>query len=69
MTQPISEGIFTKGLMETTIEGEHYVRVCSRCGVRVEVSPLKDYDYYCPNHDEDLFSFETEFVLDKDVKV
>lgn len=45
-------------------------RVCSRCGTKVEVSPIEvtedgGYPWYCPHHDEDLYSFETE-VLDKE---
>ena len=43
-------------------EGATYYRVCSRCGTRVEPTPVEDYDWYCPNHDEDLFNFETELI-------
>lgn len=42
-------------------------RVCSRCGTQVELSPSKSvtkgYSAYCPEHDEDLYLFETEEPL------
>ena len=38
------------------------VRVCSRCGTVVTKSPVKGYLWYCPEHDEDLFGFETEVI-------
>ena len=40
-------------------------RVCNRCGNEVEVSEVEGYTWYCPHHDEDLYSFETK-VLDKE---
>lgn len=38
------------------------IRVCLRCGNKVEESELKDYSYQCLECDEDLFEFETEIV-------
>lgn len=36
-------------------------RVCKRCSTKVErESQVKDYLYYCPNCDENLYEFETE---------
>lgn len=38
------------------------VRVCSRCGTRVKKTTTPGYKFYCPEHDEDLYEFETEVV-------
>lgn len=38
------------------------VRVCRRCGTVVRKSQVQGYKFYCPEHDEDLFSFETEEI-------
>ncbi len=34
---------------------EHF---CLRCGNKVEVEPVLDYPYYCPECDENMYSFE-----------
>lgn len=34
-------------------------RYCKRCGAAVEKSPVEGYSWYCPEHDEDLYNFET----------
>ena len=36
---------------------KHY---CNRCGTQVlpEIEKSIDYPYWCPNHDENLYSFE-----------
>lgn len=31
---------------------------CTRCDTPVKESMMRGYKYYCPEHDEDLFSFE-----------
>ena len=38
------------------------LRVCRRCGTAVNKSEVIGYKYYCPNHDEDLFEFETYLI-------
>lgn len=41
-------------------------RYCNRCGARVKDADYKsdnDYNYYCPNCDEDLYTFETHEEL------
>ena len=38
------------------------VRVCRRCGTRVKKTTTPGYKFYCPEHDEDLYGFETEVV-------
>ena len=38
---------------------------CRRCHGPVEWSPLHDYSYYCPECDEDLYSFEVERADEK----
>ena len=38
------------------------IRVCRRCGTVVKKSPVKGYSWFCPNHYEDLFEFETEVI-------
>ena len=40
------------------------VRVCNRCEMPVERTDTPGYDYYCPEHDEDLFEFETMLIDD-----
>lgn len=36
-------------------------RVCNRCGTKVKREwILKQYPYYCPECDENMFKFETE---------
>lgn len=43
-------------------------RVCRRCGTEVvkETEPTIDYPYYCPECDENMYTFETVEVLDVD---
>lgn len=37
--------------------------VCHRCQSKVSIENVsKGYYAYCPTHDEDLFSFECDFV-------
>ena len=39
--------------------------ICRKCGCPVDETPsTPDYSYYCPQCDEDLYSFETEEVED-----
>lgn len=39
-------------------------RYCNRCGEMVEDTEVdNDYNYYCPNCDEDLYTFETHEEL------
>lgn len=40
-------------------------RVCRRCRTEVTKTTTPDYSYYCPEHDEDLYEFETEIVEDE----
>ena len=37
-------------------------RGCRRCGTPVKKSPVKGYPWFCPEHYEDLFEFETEDI-------
>lgn len=42
-------------------------RVCSRCGYKVvRETKIKEYPFYCPNCDENMYRFETERI--KNVK-
>lgn len=34
-------------------------RVCSRCRTPVTETTTQGYEFYCPEHDEDLYEFET----------
>ena len=35
--------------------------ICCKCGTPVEETPsTPEYSYYCPECDEDLYSFEVE---------
>ena len=38
------------------------VRVCRRCRTRVKKSFVVGYPWFCPEHYEDLFEFETEVI-------
>ena len=39
-------------------------RYCNRCGEMVEDTEVdNDYNYYCPQCDEDLYTFETHEEL------
>ena len=38
------------------------LRVCWRCGTAVKKSKVYGYRFYCPNHEEDLFEFETYLI-------
>ena len=38
------------------------IRVCRRCGTVVKRSFVKGYPWFCPEHYEDLFNFETEVI-------
>ena len=38
------------------------LRVCRRCGTAVKKSTVYGYRYYCPNHEEYLFEFETYLI-------
>lgn len=42
-------------------------RICSRCGcvLCIEHDEDIDYPYYCPDHDENLYGFETTEVDDE----
>lgn len=44
------------------------VRVCKRCKTAVIPTDTPGYACACPEHDEDLYSFETELVDMKDAK-
>ena len=36
---------------------------CARCGTRVhEEHEVEGYPYYCPEHDENLYTFETTLL-------
>jgi hypothetical protein len=37
-------------------------RVCRRCRTRVKKSFVVGYPWFCPEHYEDLFEFETEVI-------
>ncbi len=47
-----------------------YTRVCSRCGMPVETEEdedlKKEYPYYCPGCNENMYSFETMGRQDKE---
>ena len=38
------------------------IRVCRRCRTPVKKSPVVGYPWFCPEHYEDLFDFETEVI-------
>ena len=38
------------------------IRVCRRCRKAVINTRTPDYSYACPEHDEDLYEFETELA-------
>ena len=38
------------------------IRVCRRCRTAVIPTTTPDYTYACPEHDEDLYEFETELA-------
>ncbi|MFA7178193.1 MAG: hypothetical protein WC114_13165 [Smithellaceae bacterium] len=38
------------------------IRVCRRCRKAVITTRTPDYSYACPEHDEDLYEFETELA-------
>ena len=38
------------------------IRVCRRCRPRVKKSFVVGYPWFCPEHYEDLFEFETEVI-------
>ena len=38
------------------------IRVCRRCRTRVKKSFVVGYPWFCPEHYEDLFEFETEVI-------
>ena len=38
------------------------IRVCRRCRTPVKKSPVVGYPWFCPEHYEDLFEFETEVI-------
>ena len=38
------------------------IRVCRRCKTRVKKSFVLGYPWFCPEHYEDLFEFETEVI-------
>ena len=38
------------------------IRVCRRCRTHVKKSFVVGYPWFCPEHYEDLFDFETEFI-------
>ncbi len=40
---------------------------CRRCGTQCIASPVEGYVCYCPEHDEDMFSFEIVSLADKTV--
>jgi Zn finger protein HypA/HybF involved in hydrogenase expression len=46
---------------DTTINTKEVIRLCNRCGNKVVEETEKgiDYPYYCPNCDENQYSFET----------
>lgn len=37
--------------------------VCRRCGSPVLMSINPEYSWYCPEHDEDLYLFETCYLV------
>ena len=38
------------------------IRVCRRCRTPVKKSFVVGYPWFCPEHYEDLFDFETEVI-------
>ena len=44
------------------------IRVCRRCRTAVIPTSTPDYAYACPEHDEDLYEFETELVNPQNTK-
>jgi len=43
---------------------------CFRCGTRLELeTQIKDYKYFCPNCDENMFTFEAVKVLEVKRKI
>ncbi len=38
------------------------IRVCRRCRTPVKKSFVGGYPWFCPEHYEDLFDFETEVI-------
>ena len=38
------------------------IKVCKRCRKAVTTTRTPDYSYACPEHDEDLYEFETELA-------
>ena len=38
------------------------IRVCRRCRTPVKKSPVVGYPWFCSEHYEDLFEFETEVI-------
>lgn len=38
------------------------IRVCKRCRKAVTTTGTPDYSFACPEHDEDLYEFETELA-------
>ena len=53
------------GVFEFNDAGEwrNEIRVCRRCKTPVKISDNIEYSYYCPEHNEDLYEFETEEIL------
>lgn len=51
---------FVKELPATC--SKNMVRVCRRCHTKVTPSEVDGYSWYCPEHDEDLYDFETEMI-------
>ena len=44
------------------------IRVCRRCRIPVKKSFVVGYPWFCPEHYEDLFDFETEVIEVSDRK-
>ena len=44
--------------------GDYKIRVCARCYSVVYPTETPDYSFYCPEHDEDLYEFETILLGD-----
>lgn len=57
--------VYSRGEDWYELDFSNRSRVCTRCNNEVEVSQVEGYPWYCPHHDEDLYSFETK-VLDKE---
>lgn len=53
--------------IQAELEGKQAVEVCHRCETPVDFDIDKSlkprYTAYCPNHDEDLMSFEIKTIL------